>query len=223
MDTLVSNIEESKIKILSMFDTVYPDKMKEYPDAPTVIYFKGDISKLNGKKVAIVGSRLATTYGLQVAYQMAYELASNGVTIVSGMAKGIDSAAHLGALAAGGTTIAVLGTGLDVCYPRENLGLMKKIEEHGIVFSEYELGTLPNKENFPKRNRIISMLSDFVLVVEAKERSGSLITARLAYELGIDVGCVPGNIDSICSKGCNKLIQDGAYPILDARDILEML
>ncbi|MCQ2749231.1 MAG: DNA-processing protein DprA [Clostridia bacterium] len=181
------------------------------------------MKKLEGKKVAIVGSRLATTYGLQIAYQMAYELASNGVTIVSGMAKGIDSAAHLGALAAGGTTIAVLGTGIDICYPKENLGLMKKIEEHGIVFSEYEMGTLPNKENFPKRNRIISMLSDFVLVVEAKERSGSLITARLASDLGIDVGCVPGNIDSLTSKGCNKLIQDGAYPVLDVKDILEML
>lgn len=223
MNTLVRDMEESKIKILSIFDDEYPDDMKFYDDSPSVLYYIGDINKLKGKKVAIVGSRLATTYGLQVAYQMAYELASNGVTIVSGMAKGIDSAAHLGALAAGGTTIAVLGTGIDVCYPKENLGLMKKIEEHGIVFSEYEIGTPPNKENFPKRNRIISMLSDFVLVVEAKERSGSLITARLAYELGIDVGCVPGNIDSPNSKGCNKLIQDGAYSILETRDILEML
>ena len=205
----------------------YPKKLKEMEpihqrDIPNILYYRGIIDLNKSKIVAIVGARDASSYALKTSYKFAYELAKEGFTIISGMARGVDTYAHKGALDAGGNTIAVLGNGLDIAYPSSNERLMKDIIKNGMVISEYPIGTLPLKHHFPKRNRIISMLSDFVLVIEAKERSGSLITARLALDYGMDVGCIPGNINSEFCKGSNSLLQEGAFLILDAKDIIEL-
>jgi len=230
----IFKIEQSKLKILNLLDrhkikildkdnSKYFDKLKEIYKPPNVLYYKGNVLNKDKKMVAIVGAREATRYGLETAYNIAYELAKRDVIIVSGMAKGIDSFAHAGALKAGGETIAVLGNGLDVVYPKENKKLMDEIECKGMLISEYFLGEKPLKYHFPQRNRIISGISDFVLVVEAKEKSGSLITARLALDDGKDVGSVPGNIYSDYSKGTNELIRDGAYVVTSYEDVIELL
>lgn len=214
-----------EIKKLKKSDKNYPALLTRYSDSPNMLYYKSnkDINLNDYIKVAIVGARDASPYALKVAHDFAYELAKNGIIIVSGMAKGVDTAAHKGALEAGGLTVAVLGNGLDIVYPKENMKLMEDIIDNGIVFSEYPEGTEPLKINFPQRNRIISGLSNFVLVVEAKEKSGSLITARIALDYGLDVGVIPSNIGDPNSKGSNMLLRDGAYPVLEVRDILELL
>src|SRR4030043_1172920 len=189
---------------------------REIEGAPIVLYTKGDIQQQDKYAVAIVGSRKPSLYGASVAESIAGELASMGFTVVSGMARGIDSISHKGALRAGGRTFAVLGSGLDIPYPSENRGLMDKIEGCGCVISEFPPGTPPDKENFPRRNRIISGLSLGVLVVEATSDSGALITARYATDQGREVFAVPGNITSANSEGANELIRMGATLIRQA-------
>ena len=213
-------LEKAGINIITLQDSLYPPKLLEIYDRPPFLYVKGNLKK-DDIDIAIVGSRLASTYGKYTTERISRELALRGVTVVSGMARGIDSAAHQGALTARGRTIAVLGTGLDIIYPPENKKLFAAIGENGAVVSEYPLGTPPLASNFPARNRIISGMSYGVVVVEAGEKSGSLITARLALEQGREVFAVPGTIDSAGSRGTNKLIKQGAKLIENTDDILE--
>ena len=201
----------------------YPEMLGNHDDAPPVLYMKGEIIEEDKFAIAIVGSRKPTPYGLSVAERMAAELASTGFTVVSGLARGIDTAAHKGALRAGGRSIAVLGSGIDVPYPPENKGLLEKISGSGCVMSEFPPGTPPNRENFPRRNRIISGLSLGVLVAEAAAKSGALITARHALDQGKEVFSIPGNINSDVSSGTNDLIKQGAKAVVRVDDIIEEL
>lgn len=194
----------------------YPYLLSQIKDSPKILYAVGNLEILKRKCIAIVGSRTPSNYGKEVAEKLAYNLAKQNIIIVSGLAKGIDSFAHIGAIKAKGKTVAVLAHGLDMIYPRENLDLAREIvKTGGAVLSEYKIGITPKKENFPKRNRIISGLSEGVIVVEAKERSGSLITANFALEQGRNLYAVPGNILSKNSTGTNKLISCGAEVITD--------
>lgn len=206
--------------ILTWQDQHYPPLLLNIYDPPIVLYAGGDFSSLNQMNMAIVGSRASSAYGLETAGNFAYRLASEGVTIVSGLARGIDTRAHEGALKAGGNTIAVLGSGLDVIYPQENASLFRKILKRGAVFSEFPLGTPPDPQNFPRRNRIISGLSKGVLVVEASLKSGSLITAQCALDQGREVFAVPGNITAARSRGTNSLIKEGARLVEKPEEIL---
>lgn len=199
----------------------YPPLLKEIPDPPLVLYVRGDVKVLSQHAVAIVGTRRPTIYGGQVAHRLAEGLAQRQLAIVSGLARGVDSAAHRGALAVQGKTVAVLGSGVDVIYPRENKRLAEQVAEHGALISEFPPGTSPSPENFPIRNRIISGLSLGVVVVEAAEYSGSLITARLAVEQNREVYAVPGNITSALSFGPNHLIKQGAKLVDDWMDVVE--
>ncbi|OHE61042.1 MAG: DNA protecting protein DprA [Thermodesulfovibrio sp. RBG_19FT_COMBO_42_12] len=219
----ITAMEKKGVKAVSFDKPSYPEMLREIEDAPVVIYARGDIQPQDRYAIAIVGSRKPTPYGTSVAEYISEELASMGFTIVSGMARGIDAISHKGALRAGGRTMAVLGSGLDVPYPPENKGLMDKIASSGCVISEFPLGTPPDKENFPKRNRLISGLSFGVLVVEATSDSGSLITAGCAIEQGREVFAVPGNITSSASDGTNKLIRKGAVLTRKAEDIVKEL
>ena len=219
----VESAAKHNIHILTLHDPAYPESLKRIHDAPPVLYVKGSLVDTDKYAVAMVGSRSSTDYGMQVAEKMAHTLASSGLTVVSGMARGIDSASHKGALTAGGRTIAVLGSGLDVPYPPSNRGLMRAIESSGAVISEFPLGTPPNKENFPRRNRIISALSFGVVVVEATLDSGSLITVAYALEQDREVFAVPGNITSKSSKGPNDLIKKGAKLVESAEEVIEEL
>jgi DNA processing protein len=202
-------------------DPAYPAALTAIADPPSVLWTRGSASALNAVAVAIVGSRAATAYALTVAEQLAGDLATRGVVIVSGLARGVDSAAHRGALAAGGITVAVLGSGVDVIYPREHAALAAQIDERGAVISELVPGTPPTPFFFPLRNRIISGLSRAVVVVEANEKSGSLITARSALDQGRDVLAVPGNILTGRNRGAHALLRDGAKIVESADDILE--
>jgi DNA processing protein len=206
--------------VITFNDPSYPQTLKYTADPPAVLYCLGRL-KPDELCVAVVGSRKATWYGLDMSKKLSSELARHGVTIVSGMARGVDSKAHYGALEAGGRTIAVLGCGVDVVYPKENRNLMDEICKKGAVISEYLPGTEPIPFNFPARNRIISGLSKGVIIVEASEKSGSLITADYALEQGRDVFAVPGNINSMNSSGTNRLIREGARIITCAGDILD--
>lgn len=203
------------ISFLSLEDNVYPEKLRNIPDAPFGIYVKGRLPELRQKTVAIVGARMCSEYGRMTAKELARQLASSGACIVSGMARGIDAAGHIGALEAEGVTIAVLGCGVDVCYPASNQQLYHAILKHGCILSEYPPETQPKPGFFPARNRIISGLSDAVVLVEAKSRSGSLITADCALEQGKDIYAVPGRICDPLSAGCNNLIRQGAGIISD--------
>jgi DNA processing protein len=213
-------LEKAGINIITYQDGLYPVKLLEIYDRPPLLYVLGSLN-IDDIDISIVGSRQASTYGKYTTEKISRELALRGVTVVSGMARGIDSAAHQGALSARGRTIAVLGTGLDIIYPPENKKLFAAIAENGAVVSEYPLGTPPRACNFPARNRIISGMSYGVVVIEAGEKSGSLITARLALEQGREVFAVPGTIDSAGSRGTNKLIKQGAKLIENTDDILE--
>lgn len=213
-------LNKNKITVITYQDDDYPEKLKNIYDLPPFLYVRGSLMK-DDINIAIVGSRRATTYGKYTTERISRELAQKGVTVVSGMARGIDSAAHRGALAARGRTIAVLGSGLDVIYPPENKILFAEIIENGAVISEFPMGTPPIAANFPSRNRIISGMSYGVLVVEAGEKSGSLITARLALEQGREVFAVPGSVETPASRGTNRLIKEGAKLIENAEDILE--
>ena len=213
-------LNKNKINIITYQDDLYPLKLKHIYDRPPFLYVRGNLNK-DDTNIAIVGSRAASTYGKYTTERISRELALKGLTIVSGMARGIDSTAHRGALTAHGRTIAVLGSGLDVIYPPENKKLFAEIVENGAVISEFPLGTPPRSANFPTRNRIISGMSYGVVIVEAGEKSGSLITARLALEQGREVFAVPGSIDAAGSRGTNKLIKQGAKLIENTDDILE--
>ena len=211
------------IQALTWEDEAYPARLKEIDQPPPVLYLKGALLSEDDWAVAVVGTRHVTAYGRQVAQEIAAFLAVNGVTVVSGLARGVDSIAHSTALHSGGRTIAVLGSGVDRIYPPEHRKLADEIAVQGALVSDYPPGTEPAGVNFPPRNRIISGLSLAVVVVEAGDKSGALITASFAAEQGRDVLAVPGNIHAPQSKGANRLIQQGAHPILDPQDILEVL
>ncbi len=209
--------------VLTQSCSDFPASLRAIPDPPALLSCRGDLTCLQQPVVAIVGSRAATEYGRRASGWLAAELAAMGVTVVSGVASGIDAAAHRGVLTAGGLTVGVLGCGLDVVYPRTHGDLYRDIADHGVLFSEYALGAPPEGFRFPVRNRIISGLAAGVVVVEATERSGSLITARLALDQGREVFAVPGRIDSPRSVGTHRLIQQGAHLVHAARDIVEVL
>ncbi|MBR3162894.1 MAG: DNA-processing protein DprA [Clostridia bacterium] len=209
------------IETITINDRCYPKQLKQIYDAPKKLYIRGNKEILGNFGIAIVGCRDNTKYGELIAKNLAYNLAKNGVNIISGLAKGIDSFAHIGAIYAKEKTIAVLGNAIDFVYPKENEIIAQKIIEYGgAIISEYPIGSKIERKNFPARNRIISGLSQGVIVVEAKEKSGSLITADFALEQGRDVYAVPGSITSINSVGTNKLIKDGAIPVTSYKDIL---
>jgi len=208
---------------LEQADAEYPAPLREIPDAPEVLHVRGGLVREDALAVAVVGSRRATPYGLGIAEEIGAALASRGVTVVSGLARGIDSAAHAGALRAGGRTIAVLGCGVDVIYPPENRRLAEDIERRGALVSQFAPGTPPLAHHFPIRNRVIAGLALGVVVVEATEQSGALITARLAAELGREVMAVPGRVTSAQSRGAHALLKDGAVLVEDGEDVIDAL
>lgn len=209
------------IEIVRLEEAGYPELLKKIKDPPKQLYYSGNLEILSRKCAAVVGSRVTNAYGRHIAGAIGGSLAEHGVTVVSGMALGIDTCAHEGALRAGGNTAAVLGCGTDICYPPENLKLMEEIAGRGLVISEYAPGTPARRYSFPRRNRIISGLCELTVVVQARNRSGALITAELAAEQGRDIMAVPGNIDSQYNLGSNKLIKEGAMPVISVDDVLE--
>lgn len=213
--------QKKGFRIITQADPQYPALLTHIPDPPPVLYVYGTLPPADDLTIAVVGSRHATTYGIDTTRRLCMDLVKQGVMIVSGMARGVDSAAHAGAIAAGGKTVSVLGTGLDCIYPRENERLYHQIAENGAVITEFALGAGPEAHHFPARNRIISGISHGTVVVEATARSGSLITARLAAEQGRDVFAVPGNIHSFKSVGTHTLIKEGAKLVAHAWDVLE--
>lgn len=223
LEAEMEKLERHGVKTFTCRDEGYPARLKQIYDYPPILYVKGTILPQDEWCLAVVGTRKATVYGRQAAEEIAADLARNKITIVSGLARGIDSIAHRGALEAGGRTIAVFGCGLDIVYPSENASLAQTIADNGALISEFPLGTEPRRENFPLRNRIMSGLSLGVLVVEAGDTSGAMITARLALEQNREVFAVPGSILSPTSRGTNNLIQEGAKLIRDYTDILEEL
>ena len=223
LDVEVARLEKAGVRVLTWQSPDYPDRLRNIYHPPPVLYLRGSLAPADEWAVAVVGTRRATVYGKEATRHIAGELARAGVTVISGLARGIDTAAHQAALDAGGRTIAVLGSGVDVVYPAENRRLVQRILGQGAVLSEYALGRPPEAGNFPPRNRVISGLSLGVVVVEAGERSGALITADYAAEQGRDVFAVPGNMFNRASRGCNRLIQQGAKLVLSVEDILEEL
>jgi DNA processing protein len=223
LDSVMQRIAAKGITVLTWEDDGYPRRLKEIEQPPPVLYLRGSLLPADEWTVAIVGTRRITAYGRQVTEEIATTLARSGVTVVSGLARGVDSVAHKAALDAGGRTIAVLGSGVDVIYPSEHRSLAERMIASGAILSDYPPGTAPDGVNFPPRNRIISGLSLAVIVVEAGQQSGALITAEFAADQGRDVFAVPGNINAPQSAGCNALIQQGARPLLQPRDILEAL
>ena len=217
-------VDELGLRIVTQADSEYPPALREIYDPPLCLYIKGKIPETWPRGIGVVGSRETSHYGLETAKKLSYQLAYAGVPVISGLARGIDTAAHLAALAAKGTTWAVLGCGLDLMYPPENDGLAARIvESGGCLISELPLGTAPDKTTFPMRNRIVSGLSFGVLVVEAGRQSGALITARQALEQGRQVFAVPGRIDNPLAQGCHRLIKDGAKLVEGAEDVLTEL
>ncbi len=212
---------KKRIQRMTSGQPVYPALLKEIRDYPKELYYIGDPKLLEEKCVSIVGSRKTNQYGRSTAYSFGKALGQRGITVVSGMAVGIDTCAHEGALQEKGHTAAVLACGLDLCYPPRNRELKGKIESAGIVLSEYPPGTAAQRYYFPQRNRIISGLSPLTVVVQAGNRSGALITAELAADQGRDVGAVPGNIDSEYNLGSNKLLREGAFALTGVQDLLE--
>lgn len=236
VDEQIRKMKKLNVDIISLYDESYPQQLKNIYDPPISIFVKGNVENLKEKLVAIIGCRQATEYGLKAAKYFGYQLAKNEVNIVSGLARGVDSYSHVGNICAKkeesykhvdklstvGKPIAVIGCGLDIIYPKENKELEKEIlNVGGTIITEYPLGTEPDKFNFPARNRIISGLSNGVLVIEAKKKSGTLITVDFALEQGRDVFVVPGNINSINSVGTNDLIKQGAKVVTCYEDILE--
>ncbi|MCK4351957.1 DNA-processing protein DprA [candidate division WOR-3 bacterium] len=219
----ISLLKELKIDLITFKDSSWPLNLKSLPDSPPFLFIRGKIIPEDQQAIAIIGSRRATPYGRFIAEKFAYELASSGITIISGLARGIDSCAHKGALRAGGRTIAVLGCGIDVVYPPENRLLMQEIISHGACISEFPIGDSPWAGNFPARNRLISGLSKAIVVIEAATRSGVFSTVEWALGQNKEVFAVPGNITSEASKGTNRLIMDGAQPVTSPQDILEYM
>jgi DNA processing protein len=220
---LVDRCTQLGLKVLIWDDAEYPARLKELPSPPPVLYLRGSLKDADGLAVAVVGTRKASAYGREVARLFASALAANGITVVSGMARGIDSEAHQAALERNGRTLAVLGCGADVIYPPEHKRLAQRIAESGAILSDYAPGTPPDAANFPPRNRIIAGLALATLVVEAGEESGALLTACYAAEAGRDVFAVPGSILNAASKGCNRLISDGAQPAIAPDELISAL
>jgi DNA processing protein len=223
LDRVWENIEKQDIKILTWEDEVYPQRLKEIDQPPPVLYIRGEYLPDDLFAVAIVGTRRVTPYGRQITEELSSFLAANNMTVISGLARGVDAVAHQTTLKAGGRTIAVLGSGVDKIYPPEHRALADQIVERGAIVSDYAPGTPPEASNFPPRNRIISGLSLAIIVVEAGETSGALITAEFAAEQGREVFAVPGSIFAPQSKGTNKLIQNGALPLLSVNDLMQAL
>ncbi len=227
-DTISPDLEYEKlqklnIKAFTWHDSEYPERLKEIDDRPPVIYIKGNLIAEDAWSIAVVGTRRATVYGRQVTDEIVTDLSRRKITIISGLARGIDTVAHKAALEAGGRTIAIFGCGLDLVYPADNLNLARRIIEQGALVSEYPLGTQPRADNFPRRNRIMSGMSLGVLVIEAGEQSGALITAHQALEQNREVFAIPGSILSPASRGTNRLIQEGAKLVRNYNDVLEEL
>ncbi|MBQ4346853.1 MAG: DNA-processing protein DprA [Firmicutes bacterium] len=217
-------LEKLGAKYISLGSKEYPALLAQIYSPPKGLYIRGELPPANAPMVAVIGSRKHSDYGSSAAYQLSYELASAGVVIVSGLANGIDSVAHKAALDAGGKTIAVLASGLDICYPSNNRGLMEQIiREGGCVITEYPLRTPPLRRNFPVRNRILSGLCSAVAVIEAEAKSGTFLTVNHALEQGRDVFALPGNVTSPFSEGTNRMIAEGAGVITSAKSILDVL
>ena len=223
LDKVWAKIESQGINILTWEDEAYPQRLKEIEQPPPVLYVRGEYLPDDLFAVAIVGTRRVTPYGRQITEELAAYLAGNGITVVSGLARGVDAIAHQTALKAGGRTIGILGSGVDKIYPPEHRQLAERMAESGAIISDYAPGTPPDASNFPPRNRIISGLSLAVVVIEAGETSGALITAEFAAEQGREVFAVPGSILAPQSKGTNKLIQQGALPLLSINDLMQAL
>jgi DNA processing protein len=217
----LSLLREVGGRVITLKDEEYPKRLKDIYDPPALLYVRGALKKEDEFAISIVGSRKTTPYGRWFTEKVSQELARHGVTIVSGMARGIDSLAHWGAISGGGRTIAVLGCGVDVIYPSENRNLFAKMIDHGAILSEFPMGSPPEGGHFPRRNRIISGLSLGVVVVQASEKSGSLITAGYALEQGREVFAVPGNVGTESSRGTHRLIKEGAKLVESSEDILE--
>jgi DNA processing protein len=216
-------IEKNQVRILTFKDEAYPENLKSIYDPPPFLFIKGEIKKEDKNAIAIVGCRAASSYGKQIAEKIGRELAKRGITVVSGLAWGIDSIGHLSALEENSRTIAVFGSGLDVIYPPENRKLAERIILNGAILSEFFLGTKPERQNFPRRNRLISGLSLGVVIIEAGAKSGALLTACHALEQNREVFAVPGNIGAKTSEGTNQLIKQGAKLVTSVEDILEEL
>lgn len=224
LDRDLAALEKSGARLVTLHDDLYPVNLRPLPDAPPVLFLRGDLLPEDKFSLAIVGSRRATNYGQSLAHRFACDLAAHGLVIVSGGARGVDTYAHRGAIEAGGRTLAFLGCGVDVHYPSENRRLFDEIADgHGAVLSEFPMGTQPEPWRFPARNRLISGSSLGVLVIESPSDSGSLITAREAGEQGRDVFAIPGPVDNGRNSGCHKLIQDGAKLVENVEDILSEL
>ncbi|WP_099192520.1 DNA-processing protein DprA [Tepidibacter mesophilus] len=222
LEEIKENLEKHKIRYMTINNTNYPKRLKHIYDPPHILYFKGNDDLLNEFCIAMVGSRKPTSYGVFCANKISKELSSLGINIISGMAVGIDYYSHLGCLNGSSKTIAVLGSSIDIPYPKQNIKLMRNIiESEGIVVSEYPPGTEARPGYFPMRNRIISGISDGVLIVEASEKSGSLITMNYALDHGKNVFAIPGNINSSMSAGSNKIIKEGAKLVSSVNDILD--
>ena len=217
-------INQNDIHLITLFDDRYPQRLKNIYDKPIMLFARGNIQLLQKGGISIVGCRDCSVYGKNTAQKLAYDLAKENVCIISGLAKGVDKYSHIGALEANGDTIAVIGNGLDYIYPYENKNLYERIlRNNGLIVTEYIIGTKPSKTSFPARNRIISGLSDGIVVVEAKEKSGALITADFGLEQGKEVFAVPGNIDNINSCGTNELIKQGANVVTSYKDVMNIM
>ncbi|HSK66417.1 MAG TPA: DNA-processing protein DprA [Anaerolineales bacterium] len=223
LDKVWDRIESQGIKILTWLDNAYPQRLKEIEQPPPVLYIRGEYLPDDLFAVAIVGTRRVTSYGRQITEELASYLAGHGITVISGLARGVDAIAHQTALKAGGRTIGVLGSGVDKIYPPEHRQMAEQMIRNGAIVSDYAPGTPPDASNFPPRNRIISGLSLAIVVIEAGETSGALITAEFAAEQGREVFAVPGSILAPQSKGTNKLIQQGALPLLSVNDLMQAL
>jgi DNA processing protein len=223
LDAELAKVERSGAWLLTLADNHYPSLLSQFPDAPTLLYIRGALATEDNRALSLVGTRKATNYGRDVAYDLAKQLAQNGITVISGLAHGVDTAGHRGAIDGGGRTIAVMGCGIDRIYPVDNRELAQEITRHGAILSEFPLGAPPEGRNFPRRNRVISGMALGVLVVEADIGSGALITAEIALEQGREVFAVPGNIYNHTSRGTNQLIQDGAKLVMSVSDILDEL
>lgn len=223
LEAELQKIQERGLTILTQEDELYPPLLKAIHDPPIVLYVWGELTKRDHQAVGVVGSRHATMYGLNATKKMSFQIAYSGFTVISGLARGIDTAAHESALAAKGRTVAVLGSGMGKLYPPENFALAERIAQNGAVISEYPVDRIADKQTFPYRNRIVAGWCSGLLVTEAPLRSGSLITAQQATEQGRTVYAVPGPIDKPSSSGCNRLIQQGAKLVMDGGDVLDDL
>lgn len=222
LEKYMEYMEKNSIKMITIKDKKYPQNLRNIFDPPVVLYVKGNEDILGALGIAIIGSRICSNYGGQIAKQFAYGLSKNNINIISGLAKGIDTYAHIGSIDANKPTIGVLGNGLDMIYPKENVEISKRIlQTGGAIISEYIIGTKPDKINFPARNRIISGLSNGILVVEAGKKSGTLITVDFGLEQGKNIYAIPGNINKPTSIGTNELIKQGAKMVIKQSDILE--